>query len=192
LIVKRSAIVLLSALLFSGVASAASAQTKIGVVSIQKLARESPQGKAANEALTAEFLPKRKEIETQDTALRARADKLNKDSATMTQIQKTAAEKELQDAYRDLQLKQSQFTEALNEAQQDAQEKIGRVLDDEVKAFARAQGYDLILPDALYANPTLDVTESILQAMSRKAAAPAAAAPAAAPAGNKPPAQPAK
>jgi outer membrane protein len=161
------------------------------VVSIQKLARESPQGKAANEALSAEFLPKRKEIETQATALQAREAKLNKDAATMTQIQKSAAEKELQDGYRDLQLKQSQFEEAVNEARQDAQDKIGRLLDDEVKAFARAQGYDLILPEALYANPTLDVTEPILLAMSRKAAAPAAAAPAA-PAGNKPPAQPAK
>ena len=67
--------------------------------------------------------------------------------------------------------------------------RVGRLLDDEVKAYARANGYDLILPEALYAAPALDVTEAILQAMSRKAAAaPAASRPAAAPAATKPPA----
>jgi outer membrane protein len=188
--VKRSVIVLLSALLSAGAASLAwSAETKIGVVNIQKLARESPQGKAASEALQNEFLPKRKEIETQAQALQAREAKYNKDSATMTDLQKKAMEKELQDGYRDLQLKQSQFQEDLNNTQQDAQEKISRVLDDEVKAFAREKGYDLIVADAVYVNPSLDVTESILQALTRKAAA-SAAPPAAAPA--KPAATPAK
>jgi outer membrane protein len=188
LIVKRSAIVLLSAILYSGFAAmASSAELKIGVVNIQKLAGESPQGKAAREALRAEFEPKQKEIETQYAALQARETKLNKDAATMTEVAKAAAEKDLQNGVRELQLKQSNFQEAVNEAQQDANARVGRILDDEVKAFARANGYDLILPEALYAAPALDVTESILQAMSRKAAA----APAAAPAASKPPATPA-
>jgi len=190
LIVKRSAIVLLSAVLLSGFAAAASsAELKIGVVNIQKLAGESPQGKAAREALQAEFGPKQKEIETQYAALQARETKLQKDAATMTEVQKAAAEKELQNSAREWQLKRSSFEEAVNDAQQDANGKVGRLLDDEVKAYARANGFDLILPEALYAAPALDVTEAILQAMSRKAAAsapaPAASKPATAPAPAK-------
>jgi outer membrane protein len=187
LIVKRSAIVLLSAILFSGFAAvASSAELKIGVVNIQKLAGESPQGKAAREALNAEFGPKQKDWETKYNALKAREEKLNKNAATMTEVQKTAEEKELQNGVRELQLQRANFEEAVNDAQQEANARVGRILDDEVKAFARANGYDLILPEALYAAPALDVTESILQAMSRKAAATPAAAPAA-----KPPATPA-
>lgn len=181
---KRSAIVVLSAVLLSGVAAmASSAELKIGVVNIQKLAQESPQGKAAREALNAEFEPKQKELQTKFNALKAREEKLNKDAATMTEVQKTAAEKELQNGVRELQLQQASFQEALNDAQQEANGRIGRALDDEVKTFARANGYDMILPEALYVAPAMDVTEAILQALARRAAA--------TPAASKPPAAPA-
>jgi outer membrane protein len=172
LIVKRSAIVLLSAVLLSGVtAVASSAELKIGVVNIQKLAQESPQGKAAREALAAEFEPQQKELQTRLNALKAREEKLNKDAATMTEVQKAQQEKDLQNAAREWQLQSASFQEAVNDAQQEANGRIGRILDDEVKAFARANGYDLILPEALYAAPAMDVTEPLLQAMARKAAA---------------------
>ena len=49
----------------------------------------------------------------------------------------------------------------------------------------------LILMDAAYATPAMDVTNSILQALQARKSTPAAAAPAA-PAANKPPASIAK
>jgi outer membrane protein len=189
LIVKRSSIVLLSAILSTGFASMASAETKIGVVDIQRLASDSPQAKEANDALRAEFGPRQKGIETQQQTLKAKEDKLTKDGATMTEVQRTQADKELRDGYRDLQLKQSAFQEDLNAARQDAQDKISRVLRDEVIVFAKAQGFDLILTDAAYATTALDVTPQLLQSMLARKGAPAAAPVAAAPpAANKPPA----
>jgi outer membrane protein len=192
LIVKRSVIVLLSAMVSTGFASlASSAETKIGVVNIQRLAQESPQAKEATEKLRAEFGARQKEIETLATSLQAREAKLNKDAATMTEVQRTAAEKELRDGARDFQLKRSSYTDDLNARQQAENEKMQTLLGDEVKAFAKAQGYDLILMDAAFANPSLDVTNAILQALQARKSAPAAAAPAA-PAANKPPASIAK
>ncbi len=166
----------------------ASAQTKIGVVDIQRLASDSPQAKEANDALRAEFGPRQKGIETQQATLKAKEDKLTKDGATMTEVQRTQADKELRDGYRDLQLKQSAFQEDLNAARQDAQDKISRVLRDEVIVFAKAQGFDLILTDAAYATTALDVTPQLLQSMLARKGAPAAAPAAAAPPANKPPA----
>jgi outer membrane protein len=192
LIVKRSAIVVVAALLSAGVASLASAQTKIGVVDVQRLVRESPQGKAANEALDAEFGPKYKEIQQRAQSLQAKQDKLRKDEATMTEVQKAQVEKELRDGYRELQLRESTFTDDHNAARQEQQDKLQRVLDEEVKAFAKAQGYDLILTDAAFVTPALDVTGAILDALkARKTAAPAAAPAATTPQASKPPAPPA-
>lgn len=190
---KRSVIVLLSAIVSAGVASLASAQARIGVVDVQRLVRESPQGKAATEALNAEYGGKHKDIEKRATELQARADKFKKDEATMSEVQKAQVDKELTSGYRELQLRQSQFDDEYNAARQEAQEKLLGVLDEEVKIFAKAQGYDLILTDAAYANPTLDVTGSILQALiNRKPAAAAPAAPASATPANKPPSSIAK
>jgi outer membrane protein len=182
LIVKRSVIVLVSAIVSTGFASlAGAAEAKIGVVSIQRLAQEAPQSRAANETIRAEFAPKQKEIETQAVALKAREEKLTKDAATMTEVQRSAAEKELRDGYRDLQLKQSAFQDDLNARRTQEQEKLNGALLDEVQKFAKAQGYDLILADGvLYATTAYDVTGPILQGL--KGGAPAAAKPATTPA----------
>jgi outer membrane protein len=183
--------------MLSGIVPLASAETKIGVVNIARLAQESPQAKEANEKLGMEFTARAKEIQTQEQALQARQDKLNKDSVAMTEIQKSAADKELRDGYRDLQAKKSAFEDDLNARKQDEQAKISRALDAEVSAFAKAQGYDLILADGVvFATGALDVTPAILQAMlahkAAPAAAPAAPATGAAPPANKPPASIAK
>ncbi|MEZ5564382.1 MAG: hypothetical protein R3F24_02205 [Gammaproteobacteria bacterium] len=39
----------------------------------------------------------------------------------------------------------------------------------EIEAFAKQGGYDLIVSDALYVNPTLDVTSQVLQALQSRA-----------------------
>jgi len=180
--VKRSVIVLVSAMVSIGFASlAGGAEAKIGVVSIQRLAQESPQARAANETIRTEFAPKQREIETQATTLKSREEKLTKDAATMTEVQRSAAEKELRDGYRDLQLKQSAFQDDLNARRTEESEKLNRALLAEVQKFAKAQSYDLILADGvLYATAAYDVTGPILQGLL--GAAPAAAKPATTPA----------
>jgi outer membrane protein len=190
LIVKRSVIVLLSMAATAAIAPlAGAAEAKIGVVSIQRLASESPQAKAANDAIRAEFAPKEREIQTQGATLKAREDRLTKDGATMTEVQRAAAEKELRDGYRELQLKQTTVQDDFNARRNEEQSKLNRVLLEEVQNFAKAQNYDLILADGvLYATNALDVTGPVLQALQSRRPG-TAAAPAAKPATPATPAQ---
>jgi len=186
LIVNRTAIVFLYAALLAGSASAVSAELKIGVVNIQRLAAESPQAKAANDAIQSEFTARWQDLQKQEAALQARQEKLTKDSATMTEIQKSAADKELRDGVRDLQAKRSAFEDDLNARKQDENAKISRVLDEEVVTFAKAQNFDLILADGvLYASGALDVTDALMQSMQSRRSGAATPAPAAGAAGKK-------
>lgn len=175
---KRSVIVLLSVAALSGFASLASAaEPKIGVVSIQRLASEAPQAKAANDAIRNEFAPKEREIQTQATALKAREERLQKDAATMTEVQRSAAEKELRDGYRELQLKQSAVQDDFNARRNEEQSKLNRVLLEEVQNYAKSNGYDLILADGvLFATQALDVTGPVLQALQNRRSGTAAPA----------------
>jgi outer membrane protein len=184
LIVKRSVIVLLSAVALTGLAPLASAaEAKIGFVNTGRLMAEAPQAKAANEAIRAEFAPREREIQTQGTALKAREDKLQKDAATMTEVQRSAAEKELRDGYRDLQLKQSAVQDDFNARRNEELSKLNRVLLEEVQAYGKAQGFDLILSDGvLFVNDAMDVTGPVLQALQNRKPGAAAAKPAAPPA----------
>jgi outer membrane protein len=186
LIVNRTAIVFLYAALLAGSASAVSAELKIGVVNIQRLAAESPQAKAANDAIQSEFTARWQDLQKQEAALQARQEKLTKDSATMTEIQKSAADKELRDGVRDLQAKRSAFEDDLNARKQDENAKISRVLDEEVVTFAKAQNFDLILADGvLYASGALDVTDALMQSMQSRRSGAAPPAPPAGAAGKK-------
>src|SRR6202011_4340799 len=87
-------------------ASPAWAELKIGVVDYGRLVEESPQAKAALESIRSEFTPRQRQLQTQQTSLKAKEERLQKDGATMTTEQRTNAEKELRDSYRELQRKQ--------------------------------------------------------------------------------------
>jgi len=181
--VKRSIPILLStAALGLFAASTATAEIKIGVVNTARLMQDAPQAKLAIDGIRTEFAPREREIQTTAATLKAREDKLTKDAATMTEVQRAAAEKELRDGYRDLQRKQSEVQDDFNARRNEEMSKLNRTLAEEVQAFAKAQGFDLILTDGvIYATNALDVTGPVLTALQARRPG-AAAAPAPAPA----------
>ena len=106
-----------------------------------------------------------------------REDKLNKDRATMTAAQVSAAERELREGLIDLQAKQEKAEDRLNTRRNEEMQKLNRAVLEEVQKYAQANGFDLILADGvLYATAALDITAPVLQALqSRPALAPAPA-----------------
>lgn len=167
------------------------AEVKIGVVDYARLFEESPQAKALKDALTAEFSPRLQALVNQEQALKARNDKFQKDSATMTADQKSKAEKELRDGIRDLERKKAELQDDSNAKRQEEMNKLQRTLIIEVREYAKAQNYDVVLADGvIYNTPTVDITGAVLQALQARAGKPAAGAPANAPAPAKPAAKP--
>src|ERR1700680_1511943 len=90
-------------------AAPAWADLKIGVVNYAKLMQESPQAKAAQEALRGEFAGKQKDLQNQQQALKTKEESLQRDSATMSADQRSQAERDLRDGNRELQLKVQQY-----------------------------------------------------------------------------------
>ncbi len=181
---KRSVKILCTAAVLAlGMAGTASAEIKIGFVNYNRLLQDSPQAKTALEAIRTEFAPREKDIQGQGAALKAREEKLQKDAATMSEVQRAAADKELRDGYRELQRKQSEVQDDFNARRNEEMSRLQKVLLEEVGTYAKAQGFDLVLGDGvLYATGGIDITNSILTALQSRrigAAAPAGAAPAA-------------
>lgn len=166
-------------------APSAWADIKIGYVDYGRLGEESPQAKAALEAIRNEFNPRQRELQNQQQALKAKQDKLEKDGATMTQDQRARAEKDLRDGARELARKQGEVQDDFNARRNEEMSRLQRTLIEEVRTYAKAQSFDLIIADGvIYSTPSLDITPAILSALQSRAPKPAAAAPAA-----KPPAQ---
>src|SRR6186713_871882 len=150
-------------------AAPAEAEIKIGYVNYGQLVEAAPQAKAIADAIRNEFTPRQRELQTQQTSLKAREDKLQKDAATMTEDQRGKAEKDLRDSYRELQRKQSEVQDDFNARRNEELSRLNRTLVEEVQLFAKAQGYDLILADGvLYANSAFDVTGPVLSALQNR------------------------
>jgi outer membrane protein len=174
-------------------ASPAWAELKIGVVDYGRLVEESPQAKSALDSIRTEFTPRQRDLQNQQASLKAKEDRLQKDGATMSQDQRTNAEKDLRDGYRELQRKQSEVQDDFNARRNEEMSRLQKTLIEQVRIYAKAQNFDLVIADGvIYTTPTIDITPAILaqlQANPGTAAAsrPKAAAPAPAPTPAKPP-----
>lgn len=182
--------IFVGAVLAASLAAPAMAEIKIGYVDYGRLMQESPQAKAITEALNAEFGPRLQRLVGDEQSLKARFEKFQKDSATMTADQKSKAEKDLRDGQRDLERKKGELQDDSNAKRQEEINKLQRTLIGEVREYAKAQGFDLVIAEGvIYHTATVDITPAVLTALNSRAPKPAAA-PAGATAPAKPPAKP--
>jgi outer membrane protein len=165
--------IVLGALLVTGMGPAAVAQTaqlKVCVVNVSQLLEEAPQAKAAMTALQSEFAPRQREIVNEQNELKAREDKLQRDSAVMSEAERNNTEKDLRDGQRELSRKQNEYVEDLNVRRNEELGRLQRILLQEVQTYAKAQGYDLVLGDSvLYARDSFNITPAVLSNLQSKA-----------------------
>ncbi|HEY0943075.1 MAG TPA: OmpH family outer membrane protein [Steroidobacter sp.] len=161
--------VALGGMLAAPLASAQS-QLKIAVVNVPRLLEEAPQAKTAMQALQDEFSPRQREMAAQQKDLKAKEEKLQRDGAVMAENERRNAEKELREGQRDLARKQNEYVEDLNVRRNEELGKLQRSLLQEVQAYARSSGYDLVVGDGvLFVNEQLDITPQVLSALQARA-----------------------
>jgi outer membrane protein len=161
-------------------AAPAWAELKIGYVNFNALLAQSPDAKVVSDQLSAEFLPRNRDLQTLSASLKAREDKLAKDGATMTDDQRTREDKDLRDGERELQRKQTEMTDDLNARRNEDLSTLQKSLVAQVQVYAKAQNYDLIIVDSVvYATAAVDITQQVLASLQAKVAKPAPGDPAA-------------
>ena len=167
--IRSAQLALILTALIAGAAHAA--EQKIGVVTLDRLMQESPQGKAVAEALQAEFGDKQRELVTQQKDLRALEERLNRDRAVMSEQERA----DLEEKARNL---QQRYTRRLAEVEDDYNSRRGkelgnlqRVIVREVQAYAKEGGYDLVVgAGVLWASPSADLTPGVLKRLEALAA----------------------
>ena len=159
------------------------AEPKIGVVDFQRLAIESPQGKAVMESMRAEFAPRERTLQAQGQAVKAKEDKLQKDGATMSEEQRARAEKDFRDGAREFERAKGEFQDDMNARRNEELSRLQRTIIEEVRSYGKAQGYDLILAQegVIYNASASDITPAVLSALQARGGS-AATKPAATPA----------
>jgi len=169
---KARSMKLISALLLASVSSiAVSAQAqdlKIGYVNSERVLREAEPAKRAQAKLEAEFGKREKDLNDQNAALRAQAEKLDKDSPTLSEAEKTRRQRELVELDRDLQRKHREFQEDLTQRKNEEVNNVSERAQRTIKAIGEAEHYDLIVQDQLvfYVSPRIDLTKKVIDALN--------------------------
>ena len=149
---------------------------KIGYVNFGRVLEESPQAKAAQQALEGEFLPRQRDVAAQQKSLQEKREKLSKEAAVMSEADRVRTEREVRDLELNVQRRYNELQEDLNLRRNEEVGKMQRALLQEIQAYARANGYQLIVSDGvLFAAEGVDITPQVVAAIKSKA--PAAATP---------------
>jgi len=153
---------------FSSVAVSASGQElKIGYVNSERVVRESDIAKRSQAKLEAEFSKREKDLNDQNSALRAQAEKLDRDGPTLSETEKTRRQRELVELDRDLQRKHREFQEDLTQRKNEELSSIAERANRTIKQIADAEHYDLIVQDpVIYASPRVDLTKKVIDALN--------------------------
>ena len=139
---------------------------KVGFINTDRLLRESSAAKAAQTKLEGEFSRREKDLNNAGEALKNASDKFEREAPTLSDSQRATRQRQLADQDRDYQRKRREFQEDLNLRKN---EELAQALDRAnrvVKQVAEQEKYDVILQEAVYINPKLDITDKVIRAFN--------------------------
>jgi outer membrane protein len=158
---------LVAASLLAGAAAGASAEDlKIGYVNSDRVLRDAVPAKAAQAKLEAEFSKREKDLTDIANRLKAASDKLDKDAPTLSETERVRRQRELVDQDRELQRKRREFQEDLSQRKN---EELGAVVERTnkvIKQIFETEKYDLILQEAVFWSPKVDITDKVIKALN--------------------------
>ncbi|MBE7941263.1 MULTISPECIES: OmpH family outer membrane protein [Ramlibacter] len=158
------ALVALSTLLAPALAAAD--EVKLGFVNTDRIFREANTAKAAQSKLEQEFSKREKDLTDMGAALKTASDKFEREAPTLSESQRAQRQKQLVDQDRDFQRKRREFQEDLNARKNEELQQVLERANRVVRQVAEQEKYDVILQDAVYINPRLDITDKVIKALN--------------------------
>ncbi|MCK9285073.1 MAG: OmpH family outer membrane protein [Rhodocyclaceae bacterium] len=147
------------------------AEGKVGVINIERVMRDSEPAKRAMKKLEKEFEKRGQDLEKLRQQAQKMQEELEKNGATLAESQRKARERELADLSRDFQRKQRELNEDLNARRNEELQGVVDRTNKAIRAIAEKEGYDLVLQEAAYFNPHIDITEKVIKALAEPVAA---------------------
>lgn len=147
-------------------AAAPAADIKIGYVDVERIHRESAPAERASKQLEKEFAPRAQELQRREAQLKSLQSQLEKDAVTLSESERRSREQELARQGVEYQRMQREYREDLNMRRNQEISSLLERANRVIKQIADAEKFDLILQDAVYRNPRLDITERVLKALA--------------------------
>lgn len=146
--------------------AAGAAEIKIGFIDAERINRESAPAELASKRLEKEFAPRAQDLQRRESQIKTLQAQLEKESMTMSESDRRSKDQELARLSLDFQRLQREYREDLNLRRNQELQTLFERANRVIKQIAEAEKFDLILQEAVYRSPRIDITERVLKALS--------------------------
>lgn len=143
------------------------ASAKIAFVSLERILNESKIAKEAQSKMQNEFGQREKEVRDGIAKIKTEAAQLDKDAAILPEADRIRKQRELADHDRELQRKQRELIEDSQRRGAEERAKIFERANQVLKTIVEQKKLDLVVQDAAYVNPRIDITNDVLSALNK-------------------------
>jgi outer membrane protein len=141
---------------------------KIGFVNTERLLKEAPISLRAQKRLEKEFSARDQDLQKLAKQARDLQAQLDKEGVTMSDTDRKNKERDLSNLNQTLQREGREFREDLNQRRNEELMQIQDKARKAIQEIAKSEKYDLILEQAVYFNPKLDITDRVMKELSDK------------------------
>lgn len=156
----------LAALVLAVFAQTAAAEVRVGFVNSDRVMKEAPPAKKAQQKLEKEFEKRDQELQRVAKQLQGMQEALEKNGMTMAEGERRNKEREFNELNRDFQRKQREFREDLNQRRNEELASVLERANKTIRQIAEAEKYDIIFQEAVYASPRIDITDKVIKALT--------------------------
>ena len=138
---------------------------KIGVMNVEQILRQSKAAQAAQARIEQEFKARDADLTHREQEVQAAAAALAKDRPTLSADEVTRREHDIDARTRDVERLRQQFGEDLRARQFEELDKLKARLDQVLTKYAKDNHFDLILQDAAFVGPAVNITDDVIKAL---------------------------
>lgn len=150
--------------------TAAIADTKIGVLDIEKVMKTAPQIASINKEIETKFKGRHDKIIKSQQALKTDMEQFQRNASVMKDADRTSLQNKILNERNGVQSDAESFQQDLSNFQNQSLMKFMGTLKNAVNKEAQSNHYDLILlkQATAYYNPNFDVTDAVLKDLGTK------------------------
>jgi len=156
---------LFSLLTFCATGGVAHADGRIGYVNLERILRDSAPAIRAQKKIEQEFAKRDQDLGKLAENLKRLQGSLEKNAVTMSESERTKREREFADLNREFQRKQREAREDFNQRRNEELSGVIERANRAVKGIAETEKYDVIIQEAVWASPRVDITNKVIKAL---------------------------
>ena len=165
---NKFSLMLAAATLMASSNLVAAAELKIGFVKLERLFKEAAPAVKAQKKIEKEFASRDQELQKLSKQARELQTGLEKDGVTMAESERRDKEQDLARLNRDLQRMQRELREDLNLRKNEELAAVLERANKVIQQIAESEKFDLILQEAVYISPRIDITDRVIKALADK------------------------